>query len=107
MTEKDRRQNIQVCPDVYRPDDRSWAYRRLRPATGRPAPGHPLRCLDGLTVDEQALTSALRALATVPHLAIRCFLVRGDLRLARALYDRLCLGPGPGQLIDQAGDDVG
>jgi hypothetical protein len=62
---------------------------------------------DCLSIDEQALTSALRTLATVPHLAVRCFLVRDDLRLARALYDRLFLGSGRGQLIDQAGDDVG
>ena len=60
---------------------------------------------DGLSGEERTLLADVRALQTIPHLAIRCFLVRGDLRLAQALYDQLFLGLGP-QFMSQAGDDV-
>jgi hypothetical protein len=132
---KNRRFAIPEYPDEYRPDDPSWVRQpkwgrfpvtQLTPediyaGSGASAgKGGPAEAVSGggacrtespdpdcLSIDEQALTSALRTLATVPHLAVRCFLVRDDLRLARALYDRLFLGSGRGQLIDQAGDDVG
>ncbi len=134
MTAKDKRFKIRVYPDEYRPGERSWSapadhqrvdtfpqFRDTRavpdmpgsdadtsqsqaaldamdPAGDRPDP-------DCLSAEERDLIAEVRALQTVPHLAIRCFLVRGDLRLAQTLYDRLFLGLGP-QFMGQAGDDI-
>ena len=49
---------------------------------------------DGLSLGEQALVSNYRGLASVPHLATRCFVTTGDLRLVRALYNHFFLGVG-------------
>ncbi len=135
MTAKSPQFNGPIYPDEYRPGDSFWSVPLGRPPAETSArtsedPADTKRnCvdLDGarinaaapvldlpgvgldpdcLSTEERELIAEMRALPTVPHLAIRCFLVRGDLRLAQALYDQLCLGLGP-QLVSQAGDDIG
>ncbi len=123
MTVPDKRFNIRVYPDEYRPMERLQATRRdgqlvetavwpPRDLAGTEAtlkavtPDADRRDTDCLSTEERALIAEVRALQTVPHLAIRCFLVRGDLRLAQALYDRLVLDLGP-EFMGQAGDDIG
>ncbi len=47
---------------------------------------------DDLSLGEQALVSNYRTLASVPRLATRHYLLDGDSRLVRILYDRVFLG---------------
>ncbi len=47
---------------------------------------------DELSLDERTLVSRYRELDNVERLAIRCFFNTGDLRLVRAIYDRVFLG---------------
>jgi hypothetical protein len=48
-----------------------------------------------LSIDEQRLASGLRALDNVQYLAVRCFILRRDPRLAQAIYDAIFLGLRP------------
>ena len=46
---------------------------------------------DGLSLDEQLLLDCYRQLPNVPQLAVRCYISRRDIRLARAIHDRVFL----------------
>lgn len=48
-----------------------------------------------LTPDEGLLVTRLRDIGGVAVLAIRCYILTGDLRLVRAIYDQVCLGIRP------------
>ena len=50
----------------------------------------PVRA-NGLSLDEQLLLDGYRQLPNVPQLAVRCYILRRDIRLARAIHDRVFL----------------
>ena len=70
-------------------------------------PGMPARTRTPLSLDEQLLLDAYRQLSSVPHLAVRRYVLWRDIRLARAVYYRIFLHISLGQLRDQALNEVG
>ena len=62
--------------------------RRSSPAFGRSVEST-------LTPEECLLVVRYRDLNSVAALAIRCYILTGDLRLVRTIYDQVCLGIRP------------
>ena len=62
---------------------------------------------DGLSVEQLMLVDGYRQLPSVTHLAVRCYLLRGDIRLARFIADGLSRRAAIGQLDDKSLDELG
>jgi len=67
----------------------------LRDRPGQPRGRLNLDSLEVLTPEEDALLEAYRNLDSVPRLAVRRFVLSGDIRLVRAIYNQVCLGIRP------------
>ena len=61
----------------------------------------------GLSVEQLMLVDGYRQLPSVTHLAVRCYLLRGDIRLARFIANGLSRRAAIGQLDDKALDELG
>ena len=61
----------------------------------------------GLSVEQLMLVDGYRQLPSVTHLAVRCFLLRGDMRLARCVADGLSRRAAVSQLDDKPLDELG